>query len=123
MEHSTDVKIPVNDWLEKSETVSSKNRKSRMLNLRLDQYRSSIDHQIMNCREHLTPQIVRDMMNGCYVPEEERKGRIDFIGFALDHIRQRYDRGQIAYTTYDNGRLSILAFHGGYRSRGTLLTG
>lgn len=110
VEHSTDVKIPVNDWLEKSETVSSKNRKSRMLNLRLDQYRSSIDHQIMNCREHLTPQIVRDMMNGCYVPEEERKGRIDFIGFALDHIRQRYDRGQIAYTTYDNGRLSILAF-------------
>lgn len=110
VEHSTDIRIPVADWLGKTERLSSSNRNSRSVNTRLDHIRTAMDNQIMTCEETITPDIVRDMLNGCYVPPEKRRSKTDFIQFALDYNEQRYRREQIAFTTFDNGRLSILAF-------------
>lgn len=110
VEHSTNIKVPVSDWLDKTERLSSSNRNSRIVNAKLDRIKTEMDNQILNCEETITRDIILDMLNGCYVPPEKRRSKTDFIQFALDYNEQRYQREQIAFTTFDNGRLSILAF-------------
>ena len=110
VEHSTNIKVPVSDWLDKTERLSSSNCNSRIVNAKLDRIKTEMDNQILNCEETITRDIILDMLNGCYVPPEKRRSKTDFIQFALDYNEQRYQREQIAFTTFDNGRLSILAF-------------
>lgn len=110
VEHSTNIKVPVSDWLDKVERLASRNRNSRSVNAKLDRIKTEMDNQILNCEETITRDIILDMLNGCYVPPEKRRSKTDFIQFALDYNEQRYQREQIAFSTFDNGRLSILAF-------------
>ena len=110
VERSTNIHIPVTQWDKKHQLVTSLNKNSKRLNAELVAIKEKFDKQIMSVSEHITPLIVQQILSGEYTSKEDLPQKTDFIKYSLDYNQQRYNMGKIAYSTYDNGRLYILAF-------------
>lgn len=110
IEHSTDIQIPCDQWLANEQQVSSRNKNWKRLNAQLAAIKTDFDNQIMAYEGRINPMMVKQVLDGNYIPVEELPQKTDFIQYALDYNQQRYNLGKISYSTYDNGRLYILAF-------------
>lgn len=110
IEHSTDIRIPCIHWKKNEQQVSSQNRNWKRLNAQLEAIKANYDNKIMAYDGRITPMFVKNILNGEFVPHDELPLKTDFVKYALDYNQQRYNQGKISYSTYDNGRLYILAF-------------
>ena len=107
---STNIAIKASDWEQKTQQVKSTNKSAARINAKLASIREQVDRQIMAYEGRLTKAIIEQMMDGNYVSQKEKIANTDFVEYALNYNEQRYKLGKISYSTYDNGRLNIVAF-------------
>lgn len=107
---STNIAIKASDWEQKTQQVKSTNKSAARINAKLASIREQVDRQIMAYEGRLTKAIIEQMMDGNYVSHKEKIANTDFVEYALNYNEQRYKLGKISYSTYDNGRLNIVAF-------------
>ena len=110
VERSTNIHIPATHWDKKQQQVCSLNKNWKRINAELIAIKEKFDKQILSVSEHITPLIVQQILSGEYTSKDSLPQKTDFIKYSLDYNQQRYNLGKIAYSTYDNGRLYILAF-------------
>lgn len=110
VEHSTDIKVPIEHWDAVTQKIRSANKNSVRDNAHLAAIKTKFDKQIMEYNGHITPRMASQILSGQFVEKEELPKKTDFIQYALDYNKQRYDFGKISYSTYDNARLYILQF-------------
>lgn len=110
VEHSTGIKVSADQWDEQEQRITSKNPNCKRLNAELQCMLNKYDSQIAEYDGHLTPKMLSEMLSGSFVSKEELPTKVDFIQYALEYNKLRYDLNKISYSTYDNGRLYILAF-------------
>ena len=106
---TTGIFIKDTDWDNKTQTVKSKNPAAARLNNQLKLQREKVDEQIMAYEGHLTADIVRKMLKGEFVQQNDPK-KIDFILYATDYNQQRFDLQKLSYSTYYNGDRYIKKF-------------
>lgn len=107
---STGVRINPVDWDDKKCIIRCKNPNATRLNNQLKQCRDEIDKRIFNYNGVITPQVLADLMDGKYEMRTSQPKNVDFIQFAQDYHKRRYDLQKIAYSTYYNGSLYIKQF-------------
>jgi len=110
VERSSGIKVAAEQWDEKEQRITSLNPGCKRLNAELQGMLAKYDTKIAEFDGHLTPKIVSEILADNIVSKEEAPNKIDFIQYALEYNKLRYDMGKISYSTYDNGRLYILAF-------------
>ena len=86
------------------------NEQANRLNARLKKEKDKIDRQIEQYDGKFTYPIVLQMLKGDFQTREKKIKETEFVKYALDCNQQRYDQHQIAYSTWNNARLAILAF-------------
>lgn len=106
---TTDIFVKPEDWDSKTQTVKSKNLAAARLNNQLKLQREKVDEQIMAYEGHLTADIVRKMLKGEFVQQNDPK-KIDFIQYATEYNQQRFDLQKLSYSTYYNGDRYIKKF-------------
>ena len=106
---TTGIFIKDTDWDNKTQTVKSKNPAAARLNNQLKLQREKVDEQIMAYEGHLTADIVRKMLKGEFVQQNDPK-KIDFIQYATEYNQQRFDLQKLSYSTYYNGDRYIKKF-------------
>ena len=106
---TTGIFIKDTDWDNKTQTVKSKNPAAARLNNQLKLQREKVDEQIMAYEGHLTSDIVRKMLKGEFVQQNDPK-KIDFIQYATEYNQQRFDLQKLSYSTYYNGDRYIKKF-------------
>ena len=112
---STFIEVPKDRWDQSRQIVKGSsdrnlNEQANRLNSRLKKEKDRIDRQIEQYDGKFTYPIVMQMLKGDFQPREKRIKETEFIQYALDYNQQRYDQHQIAYSTWNNARLAILAF-------------
>lgn len=107
---STGVRINPADWDDKKCMIRLKNPNAARLNNQLKQCRDKIDERIQKYDGLITPQVLADLMDGKYETQISEPKDVDFIKFAQDYHKRRYDLQKIAYSTYYNGSLFIQQF-------------
>ncbi len=107
---STGVRINPADWDDKKCMIRLKNPNAARLNNQLKQCRDKIDERIQKYDGLITPQVLADLMDGKYETQISELKDVDFIKFAQDYHKRRYDLQKIAYSTYYNGSLFIQQF-------------
>lgn len=106
---TTDIFVKPDDWDSKTQTVKSKNPAAARMNNQLKLQREKVDEQIMAYEGHLTADIVRKMLKGEFVQQNDPK-KIDFIQYATEYNQQRFDLQKLSYSTYYNGDRYIKKF-------------
>ncbi len=109
IEHSTDIKITVDEWDDNSRQITPANKNWKRLNAKLLAIKAGIDDKIEAYDKPLTPRVMSDILAGREL-ENDISINKDFIEFALEHNTMRYELEQISYSTYDNNRLYVLGF-------------
>ena len=107
---STGVRINPADWDDKKCMIRLKNPNAVRLNNQLKQCRDEIDERIQKYDGPITPQVLADLMDGKYEMQISEPKDVDFIKFAQEYHKRRYDLQKIAYSTYYNGSLYIQQF-------------
>ena len=112
---STFIEVPKDRWDQNKQIVKGSsdrnlNEQANRLNARLKKEKDKIDRQIEQYDGKFTYPIVMQMLKGDFQPREKKIKETEFIQYALDYNQQRYDQHQIAYSTWNNARLAILAF-------------
>ncbi|WP_279016045.1 Arm DNA-binding domain-containing protein, partial [Alistipes finegoldii] len=107
---STGVRIKPADWDNKKCMVRLKNPNAARLNNQLKQCRDEIDERIQKYDGTITPQVLADLIDGKYETRISEPKDVDFIMFAQEYHKRRYDLQKIAYSTYYNGILFIQQF-------------
>ena len=112
---STHIEVPKDRWDQDKQIVKGSsdrnlNEQANRLNARLKKEKDKIDRQIEQYDGKFTYPIVMQMLKGDFMPREKKIKETEFIQYALDYNRQRYDQHQIAYSTWNNSRLAIGAF-------------
>lgn len=107
---STGVRINPADWDDKKCMIRLKNPNAARLNNQLKQCRDEIDERIQKYDGLITPQVLADLMDGKYETQISEPKDVDFIKFAQEYHKRRYDLQKIAYSTYYNGSLFIQQF-------------
>ena len=107
---STGVRIKPADWDDKKCMVRLKNPNATRLNTQLKQCRDVIDERIQKYDGTITPQVLADLIDGKYETRLSEPKDVDFITFAQEYYKRRYDLQKIAYSTYYNGSLFIQQF-------------
>ena len=109
IEHSTDIKIATDEWNKKTRQVTPANKDWKRINAKLQSIKAGFDGKIEAYKRPLTFRVMTDILAGRELENEISKEK-DFIEFALEHNKMRYELDQISYSTYDNNRLYILGF-------------
>lgn len=109
IEHSTDIKVKSSEWNSRLKQVTPDNRDWKRINAKLAAIMAGFDERISEYKKTLTPRVMADILAGRELENETQKNA-DFIEFALEHNKMRYELDQISYSTYDNNRLYILGF-------------
>lgn len=112
---STSIYVPIKQWDPKRERVkASSDRKqndiANRLNSQLKAFKDKVDRQIEEYDGTLNYIIVTQMLKGDFITKDKRIKETEFINYCLDVNQSRFDQRQIAYSTYNNGRLYIGKF-------------
>lgn len=112
---STFIEVPKERWDQDKQIVKGSsdrnlNEQANRLNARLKKEKDKIDRQIEQYDGKFTYPIVLQMLKGDFQTREKKIKETEFVKYALDCNQQRYDQHQIAYSTWNNARLAILAF-------------
>ena len=110
---STGIAVKPSDWDSRREIVKTRNLTSTKLNLRLAKMKEQVDLLIESHKAPLTKEVMRRMLSGKYVTEEQKeeneKSR-DFIEYALDYNQLCYNLEKLAYSTFHNDEYNIEKF-------------
>ncbi len=106
---TTGIFVKPEEWDVKKQTVKTKNPAAARLNNQLKLQRDRVDEQIMAYEGHLTADIVRKMLKGEFEQKNNPK-KVDFVQYAAEHNRQRYELQKISYSTYYNGDRYVKKF-------------
>ena len=107
---STGVRVNLADWDPKKGMVRLKSPDATRLNNQLRQFRADIDKRIRKYDGTITLQVLADLIDRKYEMQISQPKNVDFIQFAQDYHKRRYDLQKIAYSTYYNGSLYIKQF-------------
>lgn len=107
---STGVRVNLADWDSKKGLVRLKSPDATRLNNQLRQFRDDIDKRIRKYDGIITLQVLADIIDRKYEMRTSQPKNVDFIQFAQDYHKRRYDLQKIAYSTYYNGSLYIKQF-------------
>lgn len=110
---SSGVSIDPADWDSNRELVRTRNISHERLNSLLKKQKNVIDNRIAAYDGRLTPKVLREIMDGEHLtPAEirEKEKNKDFIEYAFDYNRLRYDLKKIAFSTYYNDNHCIEMF-------------
>ena len=110
VKRSTDIWILPEDWDKSKQEVKSGNRNAARINNRLAEIKQKVDAQLLAYDGIISPETVLMMMDGSFVPEDQRAKRTPFIEYAREVNELLYKRGDIGYSAYYNKKLSIEAF-------------
>ena len=111
VKRSTDIWILPEDWDKAKQEVKPRNRNAARINNRLADIKQKVDAQLIAYSEGvLSPEVVLRMMDGSFVPEDQRAKRTLFIDYAKDVNELLYKRGDYGYAVFYNKKLSIEAF-------------
>ena len=112
---STNIPVPTRLWDSKHQRVKqSSDRKmndvANRLNSQLKSFKESVDRMIEEYDGVFTIEVLTQMLKGEFVSRDRKIKETDFIEYSLEVNQNRYDQQQIAYSTYNNGRLYIGKF-------------
>ena len=107
---STGIRVNFAGWDKVKGRVRLKNPNAGRLNDRLKECRDKIDAQIREYDGPLTPKILADIMDGKYEVNVTLSKNSDYIQFAREYHKRRYELQKISYSTFYNGDLYITQF-------------
>ena len=112
---STSVSVPTNRWDAKKQRVKPSsdrrlNDQANRLNAQLQSFKDRVDRQIEEYDGFFTMDILNQMLKGDFITKDKRIKETEFIEYCLEVNKNRFDQLQIAYSTYNNGRLYIGKF-------------
>lgn len=111
VKRSTDIWILPNDWDAKKQEVKPQIKNGARINNRLALIKQKVDAQLLSYNDgRITPEVVQQMLDGSFVPEDQRASHTDFIEYALSVNELFYKRGDFGYTVFYNKDLNIKAF-------------
>ena len=111
IKRSTDVWIAPDDWDAKKQEVKPRNKNAARINNRLALIKQKVDAQLLAYDDgRITPDVVQQMLDGSFVPEDKRAKHTDFVEYALNVNELFYKRGDFGYSVYYNKKLNIEAF-------------
>lgn len=111
--NSTGISLNPIDWDSRKEQVKSRNLQCGRLNARLKSIKDKMTTLIEAHNQPFTPDIIRTMMAGNFITEEQKvvgERSQDFIQYAIDFIQSSYDLEKLAYSTYKNDIHNIEMF-------------
>lgn len=108
---STDLWVLPDDWDSKKQQVKSKNRSSARMNGVLANMKKKVDDQLLSYTDGvITRKIVQQMLDGDYIPEEEKAKSIQFVDYCNEVNEKMYKRDDYGYSVYYNAKLYIKQF-------------
>ena len=111
VKRSTDIWIVPEMWDKSKQEVKPGNRMAARINNRLADIKQKVDAQLLAYEEGVfTPEVVLRMMDGSFIPEDQRAKRTNLIDYAKCVNDTLYKRGDFGYSVYYNKRLNIEAF-------------
>ena len=111
VKRSMDIWILPDDWDKSRQEVKPKNRNAARINNRLLDFKQKVDAQLLAYDEGvISPEVVLMMMDGSFMPNDQRAKRTAFIEYANDVNDLLYKRGDFGYSVYYNKKLCIDAF-------------
>lgn len=109
VERSTEVFVPVTQWNEKSQTVFGF-RDASHLNKKLAAIKRGYDMAVEQYDGWINAEILRKLLDGEIVSSRPNPKKTDFIQYALDYNRRRYEISKIGYSTFYNAELYLNKF-------------
>lgn len=106
-----DVMVKEEDWDAEKQVVRVSNPAFRVLNSRLDDVRRRIENEVYEFTKtgkRITINILREIVHGTYDPDGSKK--VDFVEFALQEIRRRYQLEKYGVAVRDNNRCAMHLF-------------
>lgn len=108
---STDIWVNPDDWDSKLQQVKTKNKSAARMNSALANIKKKVDDQILSFRDGvITWKIVQEMLDGKFLPEEEKAKTIQFIDYCNSVNEMLYKRDDFGYSVYYNAKLYIKQF-------------
>ena len=111
VKRSTDIWVSPEDWDANLQVVKPRNKNAARINNRLALIKQKVDAQLLAYDDgRITPEVVQQMLDGSFVPEDKRAAHTDLIEYALDVNELFFNRGDFGYSVYYNKMLNIKAF-------------
>ena len=111
IKRSTDIWIDPKEWDSTHQIVKPSNRNAARINNRLLLLKQKVDAQLLAYEDgRITPEVVQQMLDGSFVPEDQRAKHTDLIEYALSVNELFYKRGDYSYSVFYNKERNIIAF-------------
>jgi len=114
VKRSTDIWILPEDWDKAKQEVKPRNRNAARINNRLADIKQKVDAQLIAYSEGvLSPEVVLRMMDGSFVPEDQRAKRTLFIDYAKDvnEARDVMECKALSYELRQQALLQIIEYY------------
>jgi len=109
IQRSTDIFVAFNQWDARGQQIVGHKEAAR-LNNKLASLKRGYDEKIEQYDGLLTADILRKLLDGEAVDGRPNPKKIDFIQYALDYNKRRYDISKIGYSTYYNAERYLKKF-------------
>lgn len=111
VKRSTDIWVLPADWDTKGQTVKSRNKSAARINAKLATIKKAVDDQLLAFKDGvITCEIVQKMLDGEYLPEDEKAKGILFLDYCRKVNEDGYDHNDYGYSVYYNNNLYLNHF-------------
>lgn len=110
---SCEVWLSPDDWDQKHQEVKAKNRQASHINQFLIKQKQQVEKQMLDfCKDGgaLTPSIVMGMLEGHFLPAEEKARKVLFIPYCLEVNDTLYERDKFGASVWYNNKCYINQF-------------
>ncbi len=108
---SCDIWLLDDDWDQKAQEVRSKNKQSKNINAKLKSIKDKVDKQLLDYKDGLiTRDAVQEMLDGEFLPQEQKAQMVDFIPFCHEVNQTLYDREKFGSSVWYNNTCYIKQF-------------
>lgn len=109
---STDLWVLPDDWDKTHQVVKSKHKSAARMNGALASMKKKVDDQLLSFSDGvITWKIVQDMLDGKFIPEEEKAKSIQFVDYCNEVNEKLYhELNKYGYSVYYNAKLYIKQF-------------
>lgn len=108
---STDLWVLPDDWDKTHQVVKSRHKSAARINGALANKKKKVDDQLLSFSDGvITWKIVQDMLDGKFIPEEEKAKSIQFVDYCNEVNEKLYKRDDYGYSVYYNAKLYIKQF-------------
>lgn len=108
---STDIWVLPKDWDKKGQKVKSSNKSAVKINTKLDSLKRKVDDQLFAYDDGpITIKAVQEMLDGGYLPEDEKARGVQFVDYCNNVNEIKYRREDNGYSVYYNAQQYIKHF-------------